>query len=89
MLHPVAQQSPFMVDLHEQVGRTTLNPPPPQLLSSSLRSKADSLLHVSPVMGGGGDDTRSQRGRVFPGMPIIKDSLGHEFCPTGLLFSVF
>lgn len=40
MLHPASQQSPFMVDLHEQVGRTpftcflTLRVPPHQSLAN-------------------------------------------------------
>lgn len=38
MLHPASQQSPFMVDLHEQVGRTPVTCFP-TLLAPPLRTR--------------------------------------------------
>lgn len=45
MLHPATQQSPFMVDLHEQVGSTT--PVPKFFLSNWTKKQKQQSLSLS------------------------------------------
>jgi hypothetical protein len=42
MLHPASQQSPFMVDLHEQVGRTPPQSPAASTVASQCEKQATS-----------------------------------------------
>lgn len=56
MLHPASQQSPFMVDLHEQVGRipiTSVSPPcwplPTSLWQACVGNRGSRTL-ISPCL---------------------------------------
>lgn len=52
MLHPATQQSPFMVDLHDQVSRTARTSPvtPTYLYEAGLRSRGSEDDSISPCL---------------------------------------